>query len=836
MRFERYCISDREFFTQSAPLAIPESTSLAVELPEYFIENDGFWTHLVPKFECQVDIQGWKIHLSSSLGTEQKVVRTAAKICSELALPFKHVSSVGLYRLANSKNSFRATAGKLVTIYPTRETLQHALNRLEESLEGISGPNILTDVRWKSGPVFVRYGAFKEMKHDNMFCIRRPDGTWEEDVRQPWFTCPEWVEIPSFLRAATERKFVHEVPFEIKSALKHSNAGGIYLAEWLATGQEVLVKEGRRYAGYTIDGADGYDRTAGEARVLRELNGAGTSPQLIWEGELSGHYFMAISKHHGITLQLWMASNMPVYDDSYQAWERYAASCELIVGNMIEAVSELSAAGFVHGDLHPQNILIDPDTKGIGLVDFETATPISSSMTRGINAPGYARPEGLDPGDIDRFAITTVVTDLLTGRVEHEDITASRYNWTIPALLEQLGSNGSSVPTPVLRLVSLRQAMLRGMKQPEINSVQPPPAEFLLRLRDDLPTVAASARERCGHLPVHYEALEDDLSGLGLGSAGQVLAYADCPDEEVISSLVEEAEKTHRTGLFDGLCGAVYALLAVDAEKEAHALLDNSDIVGRAKSLRIFDGISGILLAALKMESYPILVKRISGDIENTIATIGRRYLSSPEPPSAKLGVRTNRFVQQSSGLMYGHLGLGWLFAEAYKRYGKTLFLDALNRALLAELGSYELDLQGGLQYRDNGRLLPYLATGSAGFGVVLHDLDRKIIDPAIVAVVEDLIHASSPSLTTGCGLFNGYTGLFYGANGLRKFLGRDCTPLSELEAVVRGFAVPTSFGMWAVPGDENLRITTDLATGVSGIVHTANMVAQDYYGLLRPL
>ncbi len=806
-----------------------------LELPEYFVENDGYWTHRVPKSGCRMDAQGWKIHLSAAIGTELEVVHAAAKICRELALPFKHVSSVRVYRLANSKNANRTSAGKLVTIYPPRTVLREALDRLEEALQGIPGPHILTDVRWKSGPVFLRYGAFKEMKHENMLCIRRPDGTWEEDRREPWFVCPQWVDVPSFLRTAVDRKVTHEVPFSVKSAIKHSNAGGIYLAEWLDTGREILVKEGRRYAGYTTDGADGYDRVAGEARILRELDGAGASPRLIWEGDLSGHYFMAISKHPGITLQLWLASNMPVYDDSGQAWEEYAASSELIVENLIKAVSELAAAGIVHADLHPQNILVDPDTMDVGLVDFETAVPISGSLTRSINAPGYATPESIGPGDIDRFAVTTVVTDLLTGRVEHEDITETRYNWALPVLLERIERNDGFVPGPLLRLASRRHQMLRGMGW-SIPSDQPPPSEFLGRLREDLPMVTATARERCGHLPAHYEALEDNLSGLGLGSAGQVLACADHPDEVSTRVLVEEAERNPRTGLFDGLCGSIYALLSIGAEKEAQALLRNHDIVGRTNSLRIFDGVGGILLAALKMESYPTLVGQISADIENSVADLARRYLGSPEPPRSEAGIKTNRFVEQSSGLMYGDLGMGWLFAEAYKRYGNSMFLDALNRALLAELGGYQLDEKGGLQYRDNGRLLPYLATGSAGFGVVLHDLDSDLIDPAVVAVIDDLLRASSPSMSTGCGLFNGYTGLFYGANGLRKFVGESRKPLSELEAVVRGFAVPTSFGTWAVPGDENLRITTDLATGMSGIIHTANMVARDYYGLLRPL
>ncbi|WP_280382565.1 phosphotransferase [Nocardia wallacei] len=834
MRFESYCIRDREFFSESSPPADTGSAWPTWEMPGYVVENDGYWTHLLPKSSRRLEDQGWKIHLSSAFGSEQQVIRAAVKICGDLALPFKYVSAPGLYRLANSKNADRTTAGKLVTIYPPAVHLQQTLDRLEEELGDIAGPHILTDVRWRNGPIFVRYGAFIEMRNDGRYCIRNPEGSWEEDVRQPWFTCPEWVDIPPFLRPSVERRNLHAVPLSIHAAVKHSNAGGIYLAEWLETGLEILVKEGRRYTGYTSDGADGYNRISSEARVLRELNGVGAGPRLMWDGELSGHYFIAITRHPGITLQRWMASNMPIYDDSRQAWEEYATDCELIVAGLIAAVSELSEAGFVHGDLHPQNIMVDPETMTIGLVDFETAVPIGSGAARGINAPGYSVPEGMDPQYIDRFAVTTIVTDMLTGRVEHEDITAERYNWSLSALLDRLESRDGSIPPAVHRLISLRREMLRNMRQSE-NGAEPP-TDFLARLREDLPAVAVTARQRIGHLPVHYEALEDELCGLGLGAAGHALAYVEDPHDVVVRDLVQEAERSRRAGLFDGLCGSVYALLSLGAEKEARALLSDGNLIGRAPGLRVFDGVAGILLAALKMESYPMIVKHITDDIENDIAIFAREYLTGSDWNPSVSAVRTNRFAAQSSGLVYGDLGMAWLFSAAYRRYGKILFLDAMNRALLAELRRYELDSRGGLQFKDNGRLLPYLATGSAGFGVVLHDLDTDVVDPVVVDAVDDLIVAGSPTMSTGCGLFNGYTGLFYGANGLRKFVGKPCRPLTDLETVVRGMAVPMSFGRWAVPGDENLRITTDLATGVSGIVHAVNMICQDFYGLIRPL
>ncbi|WP_146251080.1 class III lanthionine synthetase LanKC N-terminal domain-containing protein [Nocardia tenerifensis] len=809
---------------------------LDADLTGYEVVSEGYWTNLIPKLGPQIDIQGWKIHLSAAFGREQEVIKAAVDICSTQSMPFKYVSSIPQYRLYNSKHANRSTAGKLVTIYPRIDLLEQTLRRLDDHLRHIEGPHILSDVRWSNGPVFVRFGAFKRMEHDGKFCVLRPDGSWDEDRRQPWFILPDWVTVPDFLKPAVDRKELYDVPFNVESVIRQSNAGGVYSAYMIATGEEVVVKEGRRHAGYTRDAADGHARIRHEAEVLRRLAGAEATPRVVWEGDVGGHYMVALSKMVGMTLERWIVLNMPLYSSLPKDWQEYASRCNQIVNRLIDAVAGINAADVVHGDIHPQNILVDPSNLSIAIIDFETATSLVGMLTRAINAPGYTVPDEIETSHADRYAITKLITDMLTARVEHEDITDERYNWALPVLLEQISAKNGSAPAAMLQMIETRRRILVDIGLHEKSDIEPPVANFIAKLRADMPAVMAASQSRFGHLPVHYSVFEDELSGVGLGFAGHAIALYPERDESLIIGITNEAQRSTRVGMFDGLCGSVYGLLRLGAETDAVALIDGVDLLGSAPSMRVFDGAAGILIAALKAEAYGAVVKKISSNLQRDIGEVARQYLAATGMDHKVRSIRTNRFVLQNSGLMYGDLGLAWLFAEAYIRFGSTLFIDAMNHALMSELRSYEFTPGGGLQFEDNGRLLPYLATGSAGFGVVLHDIPADLVNPAVSAVIPDLITACAPTFSASCGLFNGYSGLFYGRNGLKKFMGADLAPLADLDTSVRAMAVYTSFEAWAVPSDENFRVTTDFATGASGIIHVANMVRSGYYGLLQPL
>jgi hypothetical protein len=189
--------------------------------------------------------------------------------------------------MRNSKYSPRASSGKLATIYPVDEAAaQTILTELGALLSGEPGPYILSDLRWGDGPLYVRYGAFAHLycvadDGDLVPALAGPDGTLEPDRRQAVFSLPSWLELPTFLEphlAARNAVTTNDVPYRVTRVLHYSNAGGLYTAEDQRTGEQVVLKEARPYAGLDGRGDDAIARLRREHEMLDRVADAGLRP------------------------------------------------------------------------------------------------------------------------------------------------------------------------------------------------------------------------------------------------------------------------------------------------------------------------------------------------------------------------------------------------------------------------------------------------------------------------------------------------------------------------------------------------------------------------------
>jgi len=100
-------------------------------------------------------------------------------------------------------------------------------------------------------------------------------------VRGPVFTLPEWVTLPSFLAphlAARNAVTLKDLPYQIDQALHFSNGGGVYAGTDSRTGDRVVLKEARPYAGLAADGSDAVARLRREHEILRQLSGLDVVP------------------------------------------------------------------------------------------------------------------------------------------------------------------------------------------------------------------------------------------------------------------------------------------------------------------------------------------------------------------------------------------------------------------------------------------------------------------------------------------------------------------------------------------------------------------------------
>ena len=312
-RYLEFCLTAGHFYEKPPAESSENDFSLVHgDLPEGWERSLGSeWAVFTPP-DPGIPEQGWKVHVSATLDNAEELLRTVFDYCVERRIMFKFIRSLRVLQRRNSKYGDRSASGKFITIYPRDEAhLERILCELDELIGGAPGPYILSDLRWRSGPLYVRYGGFTLMMGPSptgelVPCLRDPDGNLVPDERRPGFRVPDWVEVPSFLdealaqrRAGTLRDF----PFRPYKALHFSNGGGVYLARDIRTGEDVLLKEARPMAGLDNNRVDAATRLEQERWALETLADLPHVPRLIDYRRGHEHLFLAREYVPGIAAQ-----------------------------------------------------------------------------------------------------------------------------------------------------------------------------------------------------------------------------------------------------------------------------------------------------------------------------------------------------------------------------------------------------------------------------------------------------------------------------------------------------------------------------------------------------
>ncbi|ANY09412.1 class III lanthionine synthetase LanKC [Pseudonocardia sp. HH130630-07] len=374
---------------------------------------DPTWRHLAPP-RTRLPDQGWKIHVSALLDNAERVLAAVAAHCVATGTPFKHLRSRRVLLSGNAKDADRASSGKFVTVYPRDDAdLAGLLAGLAPLLAGEQGPRILSDLRIGDGPLHVRYGGFRHLWCDDtdgarVPAVRRPDGALVPDRRLPRFVVPDWVDVPGCLVPHRDATVTggSALPFTVTSAVRFSNAGGIYRAvpgpgtPAAGLGGTVVLKEARPDAGWDASGRDAVARLAHEHAMLRRLSGI---PGLPRSGEIvvaGGHHFLPLETMPGSTLSTWVARNLPAQDHDAAAGAGYARRATAVADRIDAVVAAVHARGIAIRDLNPDNVLVDDtddidDTDGtvrVSLVDFEVAGDLDDRDGHGLGTPGFRLP------------------------------------------------------------------------------------------------------------------------------------------------------------------------------------------------------------------------------------------------------------------------------------------------------------------------------------------------------------------------------------------------------------------------------------------------------------
>src|SRR6266851_556333 len=775
-------------------------------------------------------LQGWKIHASACLDNAERILAGVWDYCIPRGIPFKFVRSLQLLLLRNAKYANRAASGKFVTIYPADEgQLELVLTELGTLLEGQPGPYILSDLRWGSGPLYVRYGGFAE-RHcigpdgELELAIADPSGRLVPDRRRPSFRLPPWLSLPGFLEphlAARKAATVDELPYRIERALHFSNGGGLYEAVDGRSGEKVVLKEARPHAGLAFDGADAVARLRRERETLERLAGLDMVPGLRGHFTVGDHHFLAMEFIDASPLRRVLVRRYPLLGDKIDegALADYTAWALDVYGRVEAAVAAIHDRGVVIGDLHPFNILLRPDGR-VALIDFEVAAHVSEARGQTLAAPGFRAPARATGFEIDRFALASLKLFLflpLTALLGLDPGKAGQ-------LAEEIGE---LFPVPAeflseaVRVITGETAPSGGARRLRID----PDSEGWTRARDSMRrAILASATPHREDRLFPGDIRQFTTGGLNVayGAAGVLYALAATgagryPEHE--EWLVRQATNPGpgtRLGFYDGLHGVAYVLDYLDYRCEALKLIEVcvDELRGNLEHFRmdLYAGLAGIGLnllhfwaatgdPALRDEAIrvaEVLADRL-GD-EGSVATV-----SGGEHPYA--------------GLLRGSSGPALLFLRLYEQVGDAALLDLAAIALRQDLRRCVLSSEGDLQVNEGWRTMPYLADGSVGIGLVLDDYLTHRRDDRFVEAAAAIRRAAE-------GQFYVEPGLFYGRAGMILYLSRCLNPgASGRDPVVARqvrqlgwHALAYQSGL-AFPGEQLLRLSMDLASGTAGVL-----------------
>ncbi len=837
-RYEIYCLADPLFYDLPTRAYGPERDYARARqrVPDGWDRHElDDWLVYRPR-GVTLPSQGWKIHASGCLDNAEAIVDAVWDYCVPRRIAFKFVRNEPLLMMRNSKAADRGASGKLVTIYPLNDAhLETILTELGATLEGQAGPYILSDLRWGSGPLYVRYGGFTLRyflgpSGEREAGIEDDQGQLVPDRREPTFSVPAWVTLPECLEphlAARSSATVQQVPYRFERALHFSNGGGIYQGVDLRTNEPVVLKEARPHAGLAGDRSDAVQRLEGERDVLARLSGSGVAPEPRDFFRLGDHAFLVQELIEGDTLSGQFVLRYPLITA-----RRDPDTLAEYVTWALEACRKAEAAtrvvhqrGIVIGDLHPSNMLVR-ENDDLVLVDWEVAGEVDAPRRAALGMAGFVSPPGCSGAEIDRYALACLRLHLFMPLTTLIRLNPEKVDDLAAAIQEQL-----PVPSEFLvEAVTFIRAAEGIPPRASTNETErrlelTPNAEDWPARRDSLARaiLASATPDREDRLfPGDIDQFVDG-GGLGFahGAAGVLYALdtvgaARTPEHE--EWLVRGAARAPRgspRGFYDGLHGVADVLERLGRRADALNLLDRCLDRRGGWDQAPLDLLSGLAGMGLNLAHFA----RVTGDSSFQDAAFAAATALADRLGDEQSVADVSGDEQPYAGLLRGSSGAALLFVHLFEQTADQAWLDLAATALRQDLRRCVEVADGTLQVNEGWRTMPYLCDGSVGIGMVLGDYLRHRQNEHFAAATRAIrAVAEAP--------FCVQPGLFYGRAGMLLALSRgfppgaaaaDPTVASQIRSL-NWYALRYR-GDLAFPGDQLLRLSMDLASGSAGVL-----------------
>ncbi|MEU9303176.1 class III lanthionine synthetase LanKC [Streptomyces sp. NPDC048269] len=837
-----------------------------------FVRSGIWWSH---RHNPDLPAQGWKIHVSAS---QHNVREVASAVIGHLVaheIDFKIALDLNVFEMLNSKAMSRGSGGKLVTVYPRDDDeFRACLADLARILEGAEGAYVLSDLRYRDNKaLYFRYGQFLPAHTVDVLGRRvphidGPDGAVPDD-RRPGFAQPWWVPWPfTDWKPADDDEEEDGLlggRFRVTGALQFSNSGGVYTAEDTADDDRpVVLKEARPHT--NINPRQDHDAVgilAREWMFLNRLADAGSYPAPIALFQHWEHHYIAEEFIDGSDIRSVLLERNPLARPGFDV-EQSREFLKIFIAvfrGLARAIRAAHERQVILGDFTPANLLIDPDTYAVTIVDLEACRLFGAGDG---DAPLEKPVELFTPGfslSRNRFEAFGTEGDLygLANTMAYFIFPIAAMSYLREDVLDtyRIFIDGLAWPERIHQLLTeLAQARIT---LDEVLEALDDEAELLGQVRAAPPRPVVEERlglaeaeagvaafvgavadgDRESLFPVDPFAHVTNPLSLGFGASGVLWSlnasgvpvrpeWRDWLSDKLAGIDVAE----YPDGLMSGLAGIAWAADSLGLRTQARELLAQANRRGpRTGDHTFYYGLSGLGMTNLHF----FLRGRDPRDL--AAATECARALCDSAHRDGGQAYWLNGFATEEplTGLGFGQAGVAMFLLRMHQVTGEEHYLRLGRDALAWEMAHakpLDPDVEGSpVMFEHEGTMEPYIEVGSAGVAQVLlryGDLDSA----RTVLRGLDIRHSVLP------GYAFGMSGVADALLDAARFTGdrsyRD-TALRQLDFVrkvflfepAEHFAVPRRDGqtLLGVPGEGLLRCSTDYLTGSAGVLRVLHRV-----------
>lgn len=812
---------------------------LQEQFPATTLRSTDVWTSYTPDGHL-LPPHGWKVHIAATPHNIRDILGIVIGAAQDLALAFKSVRATDFAYAALSRWWPATQVGKLITVYPRDvDRAAEALTYLHGRTQSYVGTYILTDRRYKDSLcLYYRYGAFTGQ--DRVL----PDGTHErvlfKEGYEPWADrrAVGWRVPPWAIDEDTEwysggeggegsgSSIVTLGEYTVMRVLKSGGTGGTYEAIHTHTRLPVILKEARCYTGFDELGQDAQDRLRAEYATLVQLRDSGIAPHPYALFEHWRNLYLAEELIPGLPLVQFVAQHNPLVrnEGGVEEYDNYRELMGHVTSQIRGAIDECHRRGIIYGDLSATNVMVDPDTRAVRLVDFGLARPQHLPARTRMGTPGFMPPPEW-VGQVDEFGLAACQVALLLTRNTLVEVSP-------PALDTSVGFAERCLGTSIAdarKVMGISQSEFRMVS---VDQIIEDGASYIVRAFD-------STDERC-YIPADPTVYETNPYSLMYGLAGPAMLLAKLQTsgwERLLDPFgrIEAGKEDLPAGLFYGTAGIALALGECGVIPMASRLMEA--LRKRLMTQEVWDadlatGVAGIGLSALRL----------------FILTEDELFLDVGKACLARLAVVE---VDNGRGLVWNtketrrpYQPLGWALGSS----GVAQFLFWLAR-ILGDDGILRRGLRGlehdlsylavapdgvlGFPARAGSEIYtPYLLGGAAGLGLVASRYARMIPSTGLDQVVDTLAREITGGVAINSGLLRGEAGLLEFVMEISDRAQIVAQGTERMIDAIRSLACQERDGI-VFPGDALSRLSCDLASGSAGVL----LVLSDFRrGVVNPL